>query len=287
MPRDYLKSKKTFLLILVFLCFGFQEVLAEPDSEKIRDLLIESKVEEVINLFDKDYIKHKKWNLGEENSYYYSIALLIDGKIDELKIFLKDSQKKYPKSKNLEIVSNQIYYFTQEYQLAKPNPEADLQIKIITSIKNHKAQKEETKIIDEINSIKKNMIYFPTKMDYLIELGSETATNQAKSLAWSTINQNKQKLFPNTLDHYELASAFKTLAVTCAKNNDIKQATKYIKLARENIYKMRSIWLVEDIIVHRPILKINSRSTVFGYAFPQWIMLLRDEYDNYLVEDVP
>ena len=119
-------------------------------------------------------------------------------------------------------------------------------------------------------------------MDYLLELNSPESLKQAETLAWLVINKSKTKLFPNTLDHYEVASAYKALAVSSVKSNDIKQATKYIKLARENIYKMRSIWLIEDIIINRPILKTQSRSTIFGFALPEWIMLLRDEYDNYL-----
>ncbi len=283
MLKDSSRSKKFLLLILVMFFFGTCPALAEPDSEKIRDHLLQSNVEEVINLFDKDYIKRKKWDLSEENSQYYAIALLVDGKIDELKVFLNFAQKKYPKSKKLESISNQIYYFTQEFDRAKPNPQADTHIKLIKNIENYKSSsdRQEFQIIDEINQVT-NIIYFPTQMDYLLELNSQDACHQVETLAWQVINQNTTKLFPNTLDHYELASAYKALAVLSIKANKIKQATKYIKLARENIYKMRSIWLIEDIIINRPILKTQSRSTIFGFVLPQWIMLLRDEYDNYL-----
>jgi len=283
MPRDSSKYKKFFLLILVLFFSCVPKALAEPDSEKIRDLLLQSNIEEVINLFDKDYIKRKKWDLSEENSHYYAISLLVDGKIDELKVFLNSAQKKYPKSKNLENISNQIYYFTQEFDRVKPNPPADKHIKLIKNIENYKngSDRKEVQIIDEINQVT-NIIYFPTQMDYLLELNSQESLKQAETLAWLVINKSKTKLFPNTLDHYEVASAYKALAVSSVKSNDIKQATKYIKLARENIYKMRSIWLIEDIIINRPILKTQSRSTIFGFALPQWIMLLRDEYDNYL-----
>lgn len=283
MPRDSSKYKIFLLLILVLFFSCVPKALAEPDSEKIRDLLLQSNIEEVINLFDKDYIKRKKWDLSEENSHYYAISLLVDGKIDELKVFLNSAQKKYPKSKNLENISNQIYYFTQEFDRVKPNPPADKHIKLIKNIENYKnrSDREEVQIIDEINQVT-NIIYFPTQMDYLLELNSQESLKQAETLAWLVINKSKTKLFPNTLDHYEVASAYKALAVSSVKSNDIKQATKYIKLARENIYKMRSIWLIEDIIINRPILKTQSRSTIFGFALPEWIMLLRDEYDNYL-----
>ena len=283
MPRDSSKYKIFLLLILVLFFSCVPKALAEPDSEKIRDLLLQSNIEEVINLFDKDYIKRKKWDLSEENSHYYAISLLVDGKIDELKVFLNFAQKKYPKSKNLENISNQIYYFTQEFDRVKPNPPADKHIKLIKNIENYKngSDRQEAQIIDEINQVT-NIIYFPTQMDYLLELNSPEGLKQAETLAWLVINKSKTKLFPNTLDHYEVASAYKALAVGSVKSNDIKQATKYIKLARENIYKMRSIWLIEDIIINRPILKTQSRSTIFGFALPQWIMLLRDEYDNYL-----
>lgn len=282
MPKDSSKYKFFLLLILVFFSC-VPKALAEPDSEKIRDFLLQSNIEEVINLFDKDYIKRKKWDLSEENSHYYAIALLVDGKVDELKVFLNSAQKKYPKSKNLENISNQIYYFTQEFDRVKPNPKADAHIKLIKNIENYKnrSDRQEAQIIDEINQVT-NIIYFPTQIDYLLELNSQESFKQAETLAWLIINKSKTKLFPNTIDHYELASAYKALAVISVKANDIKQATKYIKLARENIYKMRSIWLIEDIIINRPILKTQSRSTVFGFALPQWIMLLRDEYDNYL-----
>jgi len=283
MPRDSSKYKIFLLLILVLFFSCVPKALAEPDSEKIRDLLLQSNIEEVINLFDKDYIKRKKWDLSEENSHYYAISLLVDGKIDELKVFLNFAQKKYPKSKNLENISNQIYYFTQEFDRVKPNPPADKHIKLIKNIENYKSgsDRQEAQIIDEINQVT-NIIYFPTQMDYLLELNSPESLKQAETLAWLVINKSKTKLFPNTLDHYEVASAYKALAVGSVKSNDIKQATKYIKLARENIYKMRSIWLIEDIIINRPILKTQSRSTIFGFALPEWIMLLRDEYDNYL-----
>ena len=283
MPRDSSKYKIFLLLILVLIFSCVPKAIAEPDSEKIRDLLLQSNIEEVINLFDKDYIKRKKWDLSEENSHYYAISLLVDGKIDELKVFLTSAQKKYPKSKNLENISNQIYYFTQEFDRVKPNPPADKHIKLIKNIENYKngSDRKEVQIIDEINQVT-NIIYFPTQMDYLLELNSQESLKQAETLAWLVINKSKTKLFPNTLDHYEVASAYKALAVSSVKSNDIKQATKYIKLARENIYKMRSIWLIEDIIINRPILKTQSRSTIFGFALPEWIMLLRDEYDNCL-----
>jgi len=283
MPKDSSKSKKLFLLIFMLFFLCVPKAFAEPDAEKIRDHLLQSEVEEVINLFDKDYIKRKKWDLSEENSHYYAIALLVDGKIDELKVFLASAQKKYPKSKNLENISNQIYYFTQEFKLTKPNPRADLHVQLIKKLENHKSESgtHTANIIAEINQVE-NMIYFPTQIDYLIELNSQEGFSQAETQAWIIINSSKTKLFPNTLDHYELASAYKALAVLSVKADDIKQATKYIKLARENIYRMRSIWLIEDIIINRPILKTQTRTTVFGFALPQWIMLLRDEYDNYL-----
>ena len=84
------------------------------------------------------------------------------------------------------------------------------------------------------------------------------------------------------MDFYELASAYKSLAILSIKKNDLMKAKDYVKLAQFNIYKMKALWLEEDLKVYRPILKITQRHTQFGFVLPQWLLLLREEYDAYL-----
>ena len=101
--------------------------------------------------------------------------------------------------------------------------------------------------------------------------------------ALKIISQKRKILFPKTHDFYELAMAYKTLAILSVEAKDIKNATKFIKLGKDYIYKMRSVWLEEDIIIEKPIMKTTERHTRFGFLIPQWIMLLRSEFDNFLI----
>lgn len=270
-----------FVLILVFNLIFVPRVSAEPDSDAVRDALLGSDVEAAIKLIEDDKAKSKDWELGIDNTRYYAMSLIILGNIADAEKFLRESIVRYPKDTELKNIYNHIYFFGREFAKAYPDKYAQEHIELMEMIRRDKSQTK--KIIKAIESLPINCPYFLTKTDYLLELANDEALKLAENQALDIIKQNRKKLFFTTMDFYTLASAYKALAVAAVKANNIEDATRYIKLARDNVYKMRAIWLEEDIIVHRPILKIDKRSTKFGYVLPQWLILLREEYDNYLI----
>ena len=77
--------------------------------------------------------------------------------------------------------------------------------------------------------------------------------------------------------------AYKALAVIKIQQEKLDEAKRFIKLAQNQILKMRSIWLVEDINVYHPILKIDERSTKFASLYPQYLIKLREEFSSFLI----
>jgi ribosomal protein L5 len=148
---------------------------------------------------------------------------------------------------------------------------------------NIRTADQEQKIIKEVNKLNSAIPYFPTRLDYLVELKNPNLDPEIEKLALNIISKKRKQLFPQTMDFYELASAYKALAILSIKQNETAKAKDYVKLAQFNIYKMKSIWLNEDLKIYRPILKITQRETDFGYVLPQWLLLLREEYDAYLL----
>ncbi len=224
---------KTLLLIFC-LCFSLASNAFEPNHEEIKAHLLRAELDSVLAKLDSEAPE-----LGSENSEYYAIALIADGRLVELKAFLDTALERYPNNSGLLSLKTHVQAFLA-YQVQP----------------------------------QRLLPYFDTSLNYLLNL--------SESQALDLVKQNSKKLFPKTLDFYKVAMAYRALAISSVKTKDIKNATRFAKLAKGNIYKMRSIWLEEDIIVNNKLMKTSERSTKFAYVFPQWIMALRDEFESYL-----
>ncbi len=282
---------------------------SERSYDHFRDLLLQANVDEIIARVDKTRGKAK--DLSYSAMYLYFIALLVTGDLERTDQDLQLVDKKHRTKAEFQEIEKHLKFFTQDYNfenIALTDSElATINlIKLLPSyIENfHKLKKQinktdamfllyvelnqellsrRTEILENIDKIIEPVVYCPTKIDFLMELKDDEANNLASKLALDLIEQKREKLFPSGLDLYELASAYKALAVLSIYANKPDQAKRYIELAKENIYKIRSIWVVEDIIIKRPILKIDKRVTKFGYLIPQWLVLLREEYDAFFI----
>ncbi len=295
-----------FLLVLQ----SFLPVRANERSyDHFRDLLIQANVDEIITRVDK--AKGKAKDLSYSSMYLYFIALLVAGDLERTELDLQLVDKKHKTNDEFQEIEKHLKFFTQDYKFENialtDSEKATInlinllpayienfnkfkkQLKktdslILSNVElNQELLSRRTEILENIDKITEPVLYSPTKIDFLLELKDDDANNLASKLALNLIEQKRELLFPSGLDLYELASAYKALAVLSIYANKPEQAKRYVELAKESIYKIRSIWVVEDIIIKRPILKIDKRVTKFGYLIPQWLVLLREEYDALLL----
>lgn len=222
-----------WIFTLIFLT-GLTSKAFEPHYDQIKDFLLRADIDSVLQKLEKETPK-----LGQENSEYYSIALIADGRAKKVEEFIEIAIKRHPKSTKLKEIKTHIESFFVY-------------------------QKQANRLLP----------YFDKELNYLLTLSEKQALD--------IIEANKKILFPKTLDFYKAAMAYRSLAILSIEKEDIKNATRFIKLGKENIFKMRSIWLDEDIIVENKLMKTRNRSTKFSYIFPQWIILLREEFNSYL-----
>lgn len=296
-------------LILLILQLALPASAGERSYDKFRDLLIQANVEEIIARVDK--AKGKAKDLSYSSMYLYFIALLVAGDLERTEQDLQLVDKKHKTNEEFQEIEKHLKFFTQDYKfenIALTDSETAT-IKLIEILPayienfnklkkrlkktdllflsdvelNQELLSKRTEIFENIDKITEPVLYSPTKIDFLLELKDNEANNLASRLALNLIEQKRELLFPSGLDLYELASAYKALAVLSIYANKPDQAKCYVELAKESIYKIRSIWVVEDIIIKRPILKIDKRVTKFGYLIPQWLVLLREEYDALII----
>lgn len=265
-------------------------VSAEPNTDELRDLLIQGDIEKVISIVEKDIDWNKqKIHLEDKNSEYYAIALMTTGDFNKLRIFLENAIHRYPKNQSLKDLYKHLDFWNANYTNEKLKFSKDekqsikvLELFSLLSVDGDLRKNQMQQLKKEINKLSKTLLYFPTKLDFLIELKDPAADQEAETLSLEWIENKRSKLFLTTLDFYELASAYKTLAKISITRDQIDQARSYIELGKYNIYKMRSLWLEEDIRIYRPILKMEKRQTKFACVLPQWLIVLREEFDNYL-----
>lgn len=303
------RSLKMILVLLLILQLALPAYAGERSYDHFRDLLIQANVDEIVARVDKS--KGKAKDLSYSAMYLYFIALLVSGDLERADYDFQLLDKKLRNKMEFQEIEKHLKFFTQDYKFENINLTDSEQatinlIKLLPSyIENFNKLKKQigktdslfllnielnqellskrTEILQNIDKISEPVLYSPTKIDFLMELKDDEANNLASKLALDLIEQKREKLFPSGLDLYELASAYKALAVLSIYTNKPEQAKRYIEMAKESIYKIRSIWVVEDIIIKRPILKIDKRVTKFGYLIPQWLVLLREEYDAFLV----
>lgn len=304
-----------FLTISLLLIPAAPAAYAEPYPEDTMLILLSGNVEQVIKDIEasedlnwdpqKGLTKLKLW---EENTEYYTIALMASGYVDKAEKFIQEALKKYKKNKELNYAQRQIALYQHDYEseiglnkeleqnlskMEKVNIEL---LKLFPEYLGSLDKKQEKKIEELIGKLDNRSPYFPSKLDYMLELAVASGNkkleqeyhSKVRSEAKQIISDSTKKLFPKTMDFYELMIAHRALSILSFRDAKPSLAEKHYRLALVAMSKMRSIWLIEDIFVGTVFRK---RHTKFGYVLPQWIMSLRtklmEEYELLLREQKP
>jgi hypothetical protein len=288
-------KNRHFIFALCVLLISFNPCLAEPSNDDLRALMLIGNVEAVITTVEKDRAinwSKNKLKINPIASEYYAIALIVYGDINKANLFLEAAMEHHPKSQKLKDCKKHLDFFANHFinQDLNYNKPEKIHIKIYDLFHlylseptdSKTALKLKKKIIKEINKLGSPIPYFMTALDYLAELNDPSLNQQIETRAFAIIQNKRKQLFPKTMDFYQLALAYKNLARLSAQTGEVAKATQYIKLAQSNVFKMKALWLKEDIRHYRKIMKMEQRVTEFGYVLPQWLILLRDEYQAYL-----
>lgn len=278
------------LILLVTVILIGLNAQAQISAESSRDLLLAGELEKFVQTVERQ----KDFN--KEISEYYASVLIASGELGKLEKFLIKALEKHSKSSELKQAQKQLFFFKKEYESVKDFTEEEkAQLKLMELFPEYLEAKQASKpkshlnkllsnIEAKLNNISNRLPYFPTKLEYLLELDIEQPNSRYSQMirdeATAIITNNRKKLFPKTLDFYELSHAYRALAVISYREKDIDSSMKFYKLAAMSISKMRSFWLEEDVRVWRPILKIEQRETRFSYVFLQWIIAQVEKFDR-------
>lgn len=290
-------------MTLMVILISIVDAQAEKFYEDNMEFLIKGDVEGLIASIEKEkdfnWAK-KKITLSNKNSELYATALIAKGDVNKAAVFLDKAIKKHPKNQNLKDARKQIDFFYRDYSNKSLNfteeekahiaisqllPEySAIREKFLQGIKSKEKMGEiesqllsmKAKLLKYINQTSNRHPYFPTKLEYLLEFDDPQLDELVEKEAQIIIKNYRKKLFPKTLDSYELAMAYRALAILSLKDgeNNKENLEKYKSFSDlKNLYlsRMSSLWLEEDIIVDRPIMKTRMRNTRFGYVLPQWI----------------
>jgi len=303
-------AKTLSLLFGLFLILNFCLPVFAVTYNELRNFMLQGDVESVITRVELK--KDLPLKLNDDEAELYIQSLLVMGELEAADSKLDHYIDKYPKNQSLKALKKN-YLFSQgrftdaevyklddyektQFKLMKEldeylvdlrlykikNPKLINQVFITNEDLDSSLRSKRKKIIKYANKLEENRPYFRPKLEYLLELKDPELNKSIEQEALSLIKSKRTELFPKTMDFYELALAYKALAILSIQANDNKSATGFIKLGQQNIYKMRSIWLIEDIIVEKKIMKTTEHISKFGYLIPQWIVALRDEFDSYL-----
>lgn len=250
--------------------------------------------------------------LDEDTAELYIMSQLIIGDLEAAEKTLNFYLEKYSKSEPLQDFKKNLLLFQGDYNAFEDLDLDDYektQVKLrklldeylvdlrLYKIKNPKLinqvfianedlswglRSKRKKIVKLTDKLSEARPYFKPRLEYLLELKDPEINKDVEKFALETIREKRKELFPKTMDFYELALAYKALAILSIQNNDEKSAKNFIKLGQQYIYKMRSIWLIEDIKFTKKIMKTDQHISKFGYLMPQWIVMLREEFDSYL-----
>jgi hypothetical protein len=247
-------------------------------AEENLDLLLIGNLDEVINDFNKyDSLKIN----DEENLEAFTTALIAYGDIKRAYPLLEYATKKFPKNSKFKSDLKSLLIFDQDFEAAKAygltnTEKAHIELKKAfygenkLDLNDHEIREF---IYNELLSkIDNRSPYFPSRLEYLYFLKTEAARQEARKISINIIGKFSEIAFPQTLDFYELAEAYKIMGLLAYDSKTDSLA--YFEMAKLNQSRMRSLWLIEDIKIYRPIMKILTRSTRFGYVFPQWIVSL-------------
>lgn len=235
-----------------------------------------------IYIFEQNFTAAAKLGLNEiEKAQLELKQIFFDKNITEtdlLKLNIKASNKKnlifnYPIFKKLFNINNRTPYFPSRLEY------------LFLLIKFLEAAKAEIKIQAKSGIEEKIRDY-----NNIIRLAKEEIRDESKKI----ITKNQKILFPKTLDFYELAEAYRILALVnllesqhlnkfgsqsnsgiTESQSKIQKSRIYLNMAQINFDKMRSLWLEEDIKYYKPIMKQYEKVSTFGYVLPQWIIALK------------
>jgi hypothetical protein len=247
-------------------------------AEENLDLLLLGNLDEVIN----DFNKYDSLKINDvENLEAFTTALIAYGDIKRAYALLEYATKKFPKNDKFRNDLKSLLLFDQDFEAAKAcgltnSEKAHIELKKAfygenkLDLNDHEIREF---IYNELLSkIDNRSPYFPSRLEYLYFLKTESARQEARRISLNIIEEFSEIAFPQTLDFYELAEAYRILGLLAYDSKTDSEA--YFEMARLNQGRMRSLWLIEDIRIYRPIMKILTRSTRFGYVFPQWIVSL-------------
>jgi|688.fasta_scaffold00007_45 hypothetical protein len=247
-------------------------------AEENLDLLLLGNLDEVIN----DFNKYDSLKINDvENLEAFTTALIAYGDIKRAYALLEYATKKFPKNDKFRNDLKSLLLFDQDFEAAKAcgltnSEKAHIELKKAfygenkLDLNDHEIREF---IYNELLSkIDNRSPYFPSRLEYLYFLKTESARQEARRISINIIEKFSEIAFPQTLDFYELAEAYRILGLLAYDSKTDSEA--YFEMARLNQGRMRSLWLIEDIRIYRPIMKILTRSTRFGYVFPQWIVSL-------------
>lgn len=308
--RQSILKNKLWITSLAFAMLMFISTPAFALSyDELRNYMLQGDVESVISRVELK--KDLPFKLNDDEAELYIQSLFVMGELEAAGSKLDYYLEKYPKSDSLQALKKDYLFYqgrfteAEEYKLDDyektqlklmeeldeylvdlrlykiKHPELINKIFIPAEELDSHLRSQRKKILKYANKLEGNRPYFKPKLDYLLELKDPDINKLIEKEALETIKSKRTELFPKTMDFYELALAYKALAILSIQAEDIKSATNFIKLGQQNIYKMRSIWLIEDIIVEKRIMKTVEHVSKFGYLIPQWIVIMRDEFDNY------
>jgi hypothetical protein len=309
MQKEFLEFKNQIIILLILMLFVSLPSNALVYND-LRNFMLAGDVDSVISQVE---IKPKTASeLDIESAELYLMSKIILGDIEEAHVLIDFYLAKYPKSSSLIDLKKQLLFFEARFQEAEKyklddyekaqyklmslmdeylidlklyrikNPSLMSKVFLSDEELDSSLKAKRKKIIKLADSIDNNRPYFRAKLEYLLELKDPVTNKAIEKEALEIISKKRQLLFPKTMDFYELALAYKVLAIMSIQMQDEKSAKGFIKLGQKYIYNMRSIWLIEDIIVHKKIMKTTQHLSRFGYLVPQWLMYLREEFDSYL-----
>ena len=269
MHRNYLLFK---ILILVAL-----STLSISAATNYRDLMLKGDFDTALKEFSKE---KKPKALYEDDAVFFIHCLVMEGKIPQSREFLNHYLKRFPKNQELQALDKIISLYLLDFGKQDYTKNQKAHIELLNSDLSKVANKEKTlKDILKLN----NEFYLPSKYDYAFALNEPKLDKKIQESALKTIQAKQKILFPKTNDFFDLAMAYKSLCIIAIHQNKPDDAKNFIRMATRYIQKMRSIWLVEDIYIDRPILKIEDHRTSFASLFPQYLIQLQDEFARFLI----
>ena len=184
--------------------------------------------------------------LFADEAVIYIHSLIMDGKVPESKEYIDHYRLRFPKDKDLIELERGINLFALNYAHGNYTENQKQHIKFInTQFEHVKAHLSET--LKEILDLE-NEFYLPSKYDYAFTLkNDESSFDLIRKSALADVVAKQRILFPKTKDFLDLAYAYKALAVIKIHESKLDEASRFIKLAQSYVFKMRSIWLIEDL----------------------------------------